>query len=238
MNKPIPCLIQVTTPLLIALLLLITAAHPAKSTPLVWTLNNAVFDDGVQAIGSFVYDDDTHTITSADITTTAGSSIPFDGPYDASMVDRRSTTSHLVFWDGYYTLDYTYTEWRQLDLILTQPLTNDGGEIPLALGQQNYDESVALGLYLIPPASCELCASRSFISGSIVAQPLVFADANARSMASVSQASTAPEPSTLALLSVALCGFGVWGRNRQSRRKAPLLSTSISGDRDNQIVTL
>jgi hypothetical protein len=209
MTKLINQIIQAAIPLLTAAPFLLFTAQPARSTPLVWTLNNAVFNDGGQAVGSFVYDDDTHTIISADITTTAGSSIQFDGPYDASMVDRRSTTSHLVFWDGYFTSDYTYTEWRELNLILTQPMTNDGGEIPLALGQQNYDEAIALGLYLIPPAYCNLCADRTFVSGSIVAQPVFFAGANARAFASASEASTAPEPSTLALISAALCGFGL-----------------------------
>jgi hypothetical protein len=211
-------LIQVMTPLLIALSLLLFAAHPARSTPLVWSLNNAVFNDGGQAYGSFIYDADTDTIGNINLTTTAGSSIQFDGPYNDSMFRTRSTNSHLVFWDGYYTPGYTYTEYRELDLLFSQPMTNDGGEIPLALGQQSFDEAFA-GLFLTPPASCNFCYSRSFVSGSIVAeQPVFFTGAKATIFASVQETSAAPEPSTLALISVALCAFGLWGRGRRSKK--------------------
>jgi hypothetical protein len=88
---------QVATPWLATLPFLLFPALPAQSTPLVLTLNNAVFNDGGQATGSFVYDDDTHNISYANITTTAGDRVQFNTSYNASMVDSRSTTSHLVF---------------------------------------------------------------------------------------------------------------------------------------------
>jgi hypothetical protein len=65
MPRLINCLIQVATPLLIALSLLLFMAQPAGSTPLIWNLSNAVFDDGGQAYGSFIYDADTDTMATS-----------------------------------------------------------------------------------------------------------------------------------------------------------------------------
>src|SRR3954469_3806541 len=151
MRKFINCLIQVATPLLIALSLLLLTPCPAKSTPLVWNLSNAVFNDGGQAYGSFIYDADTDTIGNISITTTAGSSIQFDELYGDSMFRTRSTNSHLILYDGYVDDYNLYTAFRALDLLFAQPLTNDGGEIPLvSFTQQGHDEAVA-GLFLDPP---------------------------------------------------------------------------------------
>ena len=41
--------------------------------PLTWTISNATFSDGGTASGTFVYDADTNTYSSINITTTTGS---------------------------------------------------------------------------------------------------------------------------------------------------------------------
>ena len=105
MNKIIPCFLKAATPLLTALPLLLFTAGSAQSTPVTWTLDNAVFDDGGQANGSLVYDDDTHTLISADITTTAGSTVTFETHYTSRLLNNRSTTSHLRFYDGFFSSD-------------------------------------------------------------------------------------------------------------------------------------
>ena len=56
----------------IAAAALVFAPAVALADPVTWTLSGATFDDGGTASGSFVYDADTDTYSSVQITTTAG----------------------------------------------------------------------------------------------------------------------------------------------------------------------
>ena len=64
------------TRLLSASVLCAGFATAASATPLLWTLNGLVFDDGGTASGSFVYDADSHHFSAINLATTAGSILP------------------------------------------------------------------------------------------------------------------------------------------------------------------
>lgn len=56
----------------VAGLLLLGASLPAQASPITWNLNGLAFDDGTTASGSFVWDADSHTSSSFNISTMAG----------------------------------------------------------------------------------------------------------------------------------------------------------------------
>ncbi|MCL4779446.1 MAG: VPLPA-CTERM sorting domain-containing protein [Gammaproteobacteria bacterium] len=99
-------------------------AATASATPIQWTLQNVVFDDGGTASGSFIYDADTSGISSFLITTSGGA------------------------------FSATYTEWASVDpdfivslvdeppsilgLQLDAPMTNSGGVISISPDSLEY----------------------------------------------------------------------------------------------------
>jgi hypothetical protein len=151
-----------TTLRLAALLTAALLALPAQAAPLVWTFDNAVFEDGGIATGSFVFDADTGSFSAVNVTTTAGTLA--SGATYTDRVFGDATTAGLVTGSG----DLTGTP--LLGLAFLPPLTNAGG-------------FVALIDIFFPPASsfeavCDDAAcmtatfSRQFVDGALVASPV------------------------------------------------------------------
>jgi hypothetical protein len=180
-----------------------------------------VFDDGGTASGSFTYDAATDTYGGINVFTTIGSTIPFNKYYgDAEFEGVNSTNSVLMLGDLYLLIPNYHISFSSLWLTFAQPLTDAGGEI--ALVPRNPADEDYYDLYL-NPLYCTPCLDRSLISGSVVAEPSAFLFTNGKAPASaaIREAASTPEPSTLALISVALCLFGGWGRNLSSRQTQP-----------------
>ena len=128
----------------------------AQATPVVWTLDNIVFDDGGTATGSFIFDADIWEWSDINITTTAGtayagdtyaslnSDYPFNSPNDMLFVNDLVDPHTFV-------------------LRLQDVMTNSGGTILLSqsLEAQCSDSDCAGGPVL-----------RSFVSGSVTAVPV------------------------------------------------------------------
>ncbi len=151
-----------TTLRLAALLTAALLALPAQAAPLVWTFDNAVFEDGGVATGSFVYDADTGTFSAVNVTTTAGTLAP--GAVYTSALFGDATGAGFVTGGG----DLTGTP--LLGLAFLPALANDG-------------DFVALIDIFFPPASsfeavCDDAGcsgatfSRQFVDGALVASPV------------------------------------------------------------------
>lgn len=162
---------------------------PASAMPVTWTLNSVAFDDGATASGTFVYDADTNTVGAVNITTTSGAIVsgatytmvnPGYGPFPQFIVVVTGTFA-----------DFTGTP--ALALGFDVPLTDGGGNIPLALLGLNRG-----GEFVCGNAGCSFgIETRAFVSGSVSA-PVI------------------PEPATISMLMMGLFGLG---RARRARAR-------------------
>ncbi len=151
-----------TTLRLAALFSAALLALPAQAAPLVWTFDNAVFEDGGVATGSFVFDADTGTFSAVSVTTTAGTLNAGASYTDVLFGD--ATSAGLVTGGG----DLTGTP--LLGLAFLPPLTSAGGFVAL------------IDIFFPPASSFEAvcddagCAtatfSRQFDDGARVASPV------------------------------------------------------------------
>ena len=102
----------------------------ASATPITWTLQNVVFDDGATASGTFVYDANTGMLGAVAITTTSG---PF-------VTGASYVLNDPGFGPGTNVVDVVtgtfadYTGLPVLQLYMTAPMTNAGGTIALLFG--------------------------------------------------------------------------------------------------------
>ena len=67
---------EVALRIALGLALSLVTAVPALATPIVWTLNGAIFDDGAVATGTFTIESTTGALLDWNITTTSGSTLP------------------------------------------------------------------------------------------------------------------------------------------------------------------
>jgi hypothetical protein len=113
-----------------------------------WVLNNVVFKDGGTANGYFTYDQATGSYLDVNITTTPGADpnnplgqppqnhyyYPWPNGLHQTFVDNWSTPSLLSVQYPVSSMSSTLPVWTLLQLNFVQPLTNNGGTIPLAAG--------------------------------------------------------------------------------------------------------
>lgn len=172
-------LVTKVVPVIVFMLALPVAA---SATPLRWDLNNVVFLDGVAtAHGSFVYDADTDTVSSVNITTDPGpgflcSNPPTCSAFDVVLGAFAGATFDLGFAatptdDLLITLrsaslpDLTGSTIFQM--LLSGPLTNAGGNVDLVPG--------AWGEYYCLSAACDSFSLSTTtlrtMSGSVRAVP-------------------------------------------------------------------
>jgi hypothetical protein len=115
--------------ILITMLVLFTAS--AQAIPVVWTLADAVFDDGGIATGSFTYGADTEIYSDINIVTTAGNQQPIPLYPGASYGDLNTNTipgGHILIYETGTVTDYG------LALYWQGGLSNAGGNIALEIG--------------------------------------------------------------------------------------------------------
>jgi PEP-CTERM motif len=175
---------------MMAALILIVAAAVApivSADDVTWDLSGVTFADGGTASGSFVYDADTNTVTSVDITTMGGSIMgatytlvdPGYGPY----------ASEIVFVTGSLA---DYTDTPALYIGFSTDLTDSGGTDPIALGY-NYGE------YTCNDTGCTSGTEvRGVTAGDVVAPT-----------------AKTPEPASLSLLLLGIGILGLAGMKRK-----------------------
>lgn len=155
------------------------------ASPVTWTLSGVTFSGGGTASGSFVFDADTSTFTSINITV-AGSAFG-DGTYTLLDPGFGSSSTLLVLVPGFLA-DFTGTPVLAFDF--TSPLTDAGGTITLGFSQ---------GIQQCLDVPC----GSSFIVDAITGGSVVS-----------SSVSSTPEPSSLLLLGTGLLGLGPFIRRR------------------------
>jgi hypothetical protein len=111
-----------------SLVLSFACLSPVQAVEILWTLDNAVFDDGGTITGSFIYDADTDIYSSVSVTTTAGTEFGGFSYTDAHIDTAGSTTLDLESPDWLTAVDGS-----ALNLVFFNPLTNAGGTINLDL---------------------------------------------------------------------------------------------------------
>ena len=152
----------------------------AQAVPISWTLNNVTFDDGGTASGSFLFDADSSTFSSINISTSAGTAMTAGTYSDLHPFYVGSSLPALILSDS---VPVTV---RLLQLPFLDALTNAGGTVSLG-GLGNFGEGACGGA---PCQNVDGNLPLRFISGGeVVAQ-------------------SAPAPATTALLGLALLGAG------------------------------
>lgn len=107
--------------------ILVFAPLAAHAVPVQWTLSGFTFTDGGTASGSFVYDADTNTYSSVNITTTAGSVLAGASYTDESPGYASTATVGLFVTTTVGDLTGT----PALALFYAGGLTNAGGAVPI-----------------------------------------------------------------------------------------------------------
>ena len=171
---------------ILALTILILPLGSASATPISWTLENWVFDDGGTASGSFVFDADTNAYSNISITTTLGSTL---GGASYGIPDLASPgNSTIAVWVTGPMADFTGTPLVAVQWL--SALTNAGGTAYVNLSGSFYGE------YACGDAGCTYAVGpyRQLTQGFV---------------------STVPEPGTSALFGFGLLGL-CFARRRRS----------------------
>ncbi len=129
----------------------------ASATPVIWTLHGVTFTDGGTASGSFIYDSDTNTYSSVNITTTPGTVIltgatllyvsPGFAPSNSGVLTAASNAADL-------------TGTRAFALYFSSNLSNVGGSVSLS-----GEEASCANATCSSPASPSRFTSAGSVSG-------------------------------------------------------------------------
>lgn len=172
----------------LALLMLAAFVPTASADGITWDLSGVTFSDGATASGSFVFNADTNTFSSIDITVAGGSSTFGDGTYTILDPGYSSNSSRLVPVESPFPANGVGAP--VLGFLFGSPLTDAGGTASLAMNQGIQD-----------------CANVN-CSVSTITYDLTAGDV-------VSSVTATPEPSSLLMLvggCLALGGMAFWRR--------------------------
>lgn len=97
-----------------------------QAAQVTWYLNGVAFNDGGRAFGSFVYDADTNSYTSINITTTKGSIWP--GTNHVYGIPAYGSATHV---DAMNSSPIVASQTTFFDFDLASPLTNAGGAVSI-----------------------------------------------------------------------------------------------------------
>jgi hypothetical protein len=100
------------------------AAAAVNATPVEWTIDSLVFDDGGTGSGTFTYDADTNAYSNIDIVTTAGTAST-GAPY-MSVIDFAPNDSDFLA-----VMVFPLAGTHSLELSFATSLTNAGGIIAI-----------------------------------------------------------------------------------------------------------
>ena len=103
-------------------------AGGASAVPVMWTLQGVTFSDGGTASGSFVYDADTNTYSSINVSTTAGTVVTTPATYQFLDPGFPSASGELA---AFVTATGDLTGVRVVALVSTAPMTDAGGTVTL-----------------------------------------------------------------------------------------------------------
>lgn len=169
-----------------------------SATPVLWTLNNAVFSDGGVATGNFVWDADAQTFGAYDIFVSGGTNSAFPSAEYSNALEYESPIYKDRDVDGtryiYYTFvlpqfEPVYGNARSVRIPVVTALTDAGGTVALQTGSPFGGE-------------CYNCNPwRAFKSGYLTGEP----------------APAVPEPASWAMLTGGLGLAGAAMRRRSAR---------------------
>ncbi|MBW4684938.1 MAG: PEP-CTERM sorting domain-containing protein [Komarekiella atlantica HA4396-MV6] len=124
----------------------------ASAVTLTWTLNNVIFNDGGQALGSFNYDANTNILSNWNISVSGGNESTFP------PLTYTPNNSETNIFDNVYLFGLNDDSLRQIRFEPISNLTNAGGTIPFNPAS-------------IFASECYNCSPfRAFASGSLTAQ--------------------------------------------------------------------
>jgi hypothetical protein len=124
--------------------MLALAGVAAQATPLTWTLTGVSFVDGAAASGSFVFDADTDTYLSWNITTTATVDPQLNGGLGNAMTGKSYSTNNLGNAPSSYYLNPSAlgvrdAQGNSFGLSFASKLSDAGGVIALKPGVMGFE---------------------------------------------------------------------------------------------------
>jgi hypothetical protein len=171
----------------VALIIVGVMVPTATADPITWTLSGVTFSDGATASGSFVYNADTDTVSSVEITTTSGAL--FSGAtYSGVDPGFGPSALQIVLVTNPSLADFTGTGALVLSFMSGSGLTDLGGTVALGGGEA-------------------LCNNLGCTSGTLE-RPITGGDAISSSLVAT------PEPGSLFLLGIGMFSLIGMKRNR------------------------
>jgi hypothetical protein len=153
---------------------LLTFGSLLSGAPVVWTLNDVVFDDGTTVTGSFTFDADTTTFSGLTMTTLGGTSVPATSSwvFNTNNIFAEQNASGITGFEAVDALSGDETGAHLISLFSTLgPLmTNAGGTINLDFFRAGTCADATCFSYN-PDLPNSITGEGQFVSGASVPEP-------------------------------------------------------------------